>query len=358
MKLTAKQRASLSDLRLACCQSLGDRMVVPLALELLRELLPHQCASFAWVSDRGEVVDSCLWNIDPQALLRYYRDFYRRPIEEEVRPSISALATSGVEIENSTSYRMRLPGSAIHEAFCEPLEIGNLLRAVVRADGRPLAVMELCGHRSEDAFSRRDEALLRSVLPYLAHAMTVEHAAAERWIEHGDEGVVIVDRAGHVQHADHMARHLLFLAVGGGSVRQGAGAVRELLARLLRQFDQSITRPVPAPASMQIDNRWGSFSLRAHDLGETPSSPGPFVAVRIRRRIPLTLRLLNGLRRLPLSERQKQVCLLVCRGLTLKEIAREMAIGVATVDDYLRVIYQRLGVNGREGLIMALMLST
>ncbi|MEW6706516.1 MAG: helix-turn-helix transcriptional regulator [Pseudomonadota bacterium] len=51
-----------------------------------------------------------------------------------------------------------------------------------------------------------------------------------------------------------------------------------------------------------------------------------------------------------LSRRERDVARCVCRGLTDKEIARELAIGLPSVRTYLQRIFDKLGVHRRAGL--------
>jgi len=51
-----------------------------------------------------------------------------------------------------------------------------------------------------------------------------------------------------------------------------------------------------------------------------------------------------------LSTREQEVARAVCEGLTDKEIARRMAVGVPTVRTYLRRIFDKLGIERRSAL--------
>lgn len=54
-----------------------------------------------------------------------------------------------------------------------------------------------------------------------------------------------------------------------------------------------------------------------------------------------------------LTEREQDVLRFVVRGLTKKEIARELSLSQHTVDSHLRKIYQKLHVNNRAGAVAA-----
>ena len=51
-----------------------------------------------------------------------------------------------------------------------------------------------------------------------------------------------------------------------------------------------------------------------------------------------------------LSERERQIALLIVKGLTNKAIAKELGIAEGTVKVHLRVIYQKFGVYRRAKL--------
>ncbi|MBB3176977.1 LuxR C-terminal-related transcriptional regulator [Variovorax sp. Sphag1AA] len=51
-----------------------------------------------------------------------------------------------------------------------------------------------------------------------------------------------------------------------------------------------------------------------------------------------------------LSEREREVAAAVCQGLTDKDIARRMGVGVPTIRTYLRRIFDKLGIDRRAAL--------
>ncbi len=60
-------------------------------------------------------------------------------------------------------------------------------------------------------------------------------------------------------------------------------------------------------------------------------------------------RLLDGM-----TEREKEICSLLSKGMTNKEIAKSLYISEGTVKNYISVIYDKTGIHDRGALIVAL----
>jgi ATP/maltotriose-dependent transcriptional regulator MalT len=55
-----------------------------------------------------------------------------------------------------------------------------------------------------------------------------------------------------------------------------------------------------------------------------------------------------------LSERERQVVALVCKGLSNKTIARTLNVSEGTIKSHLHKVFQKLGVKSRYSLLLAL----
>lgn len=53
-----------------------------------------------------------------------------------------------------------------------------------------------------------------------------------------------------------------------------------------------------------------------------------------------------------LSPREKQVVILLLRGMTLRQIAPELGLTVSTVSTYSKTIYKKLSINSRAELFL------
>jgi len=77
------------------------------------------------------------------------------------------------------------------------------------------------------------------------------------------------------------------------------------------------------------------------------SADGPLIVVRATKRPPLPAILAR------LSAREREVALLVARGLSNPAIARELRIQASTVKDHVHNILERLGLTSRQQLAVA-----
>jgi DNA-binding NarL/FixJ family response regulator len=53
-----------------------------------------------------------------------------------------------------------------------------------------------------------------------------------------------------------------------------------------------------------------------------------------------------------LSKREKEICTLLLKGYTIKEIGAELFIAFATVNNHCQNIYRKLGINSRQELFL------
>jgi len=110
----------------------------------------------------------------------------------------------------------------------------------------------------------------------------------------------------------------------------------------------------PPPSKRQI-MPWGCFEFRASWLLNHFNHGDPLIAITIELRVPRKLSLLQAMHALGLSDRQKDVCLLLAECLPHEEIARRVGIRRTTVVDHIDKIYVKLGVRDRASLLSVLL---
>ena len=108
-------------------------------------------------------------------------------------------------------------------------------------------------------------------------------------------------------------------------------------------------RRAEAPA-FHHRNVWGGFTFRAHWLEGMTNADG-LIGIVVTYREPLLVGIMRGIKSLPLTQRQSQVCRLLANGSSYAEIAKQLGISKHTAIAHARWIYDKLDVHNRSELI-------
>ena len=177
-------------------------------------------------------------------------------------------------------------------------------------------------------------------------------------VDGGESAVVVLNRRGEIEHESAEGRHLLLLAahprVAPGAVDwRGDSVVPQVLVNLLERIDAIDAGRAALPPAIELQNPWGKFVLRAYPMQSTGTAGGPVIVV-IERHVPLKLKLLNAMQFLPLSARQKEVCLLLSEGSGYQSLAERLGVTPNTIVDHVRKIYDKLDVRNHHELFSKL----
>jgi DNA-binding CsgD family transcriptional regulator len=111
------------------------------------------------------------------------------------------------------------------------------------------------------------------------------------------------------------------------------------------------------PPIVRQRNAWGEFVLRAYFLDTMDSrEPSRFIGITIQRREPASVGLLRRIEGLPISDREKQLCLFLSQGYDMVSAARAMGVTENTLVTHRRSLYSKLSVANRIGLVERLSL--
>jgi DNA-binding CsgD family transcriptional regulator len=204
-------------------------------------------------------------------------------------------------------------------------------------------------------FSEADKGTLRQMLPYVAHAMhpldTGGTEGLAEFADSGDSGLVILDQRAEVAYMSDRARQILFLATRqGGFADRIPLVIRNVFANLVRISEGRDAGPPTA----QYDTVLGRFVFRAQWLEPTAASANALVGVTVQQQEPLVLVMMRNMRAAGLSEKQKQLCLLLQQNLSFASIAARLHISLATAKDYADRVYRKLDVHTREEALLKL----
>lgn len=236
--------------------------------------------------------------------------------------------------------------------YCElylPNGLGPELRAVL-ADGQDCwGAVSFLRKATADEFPSHATALVAQVAGHLGWAIrrTLLLNAGARSVD-DSPGVVVVDRAGRIVSTTMAADRWLDLLEDR---RHSAGrdrlpvAVEAVLAQLARGTDA----PSPRARVQASDGTW----LVVHGAELHGGDAGQRVVV-IEKVAPRELASVI-VRAYGLSSRERQVAELVLRGQATKQVARALELSPHTVTDYLRSLFDKVGVRSRRELAARLL---
>ena len=349
--------AAIAHFRQLCCLGIDSQTAMPSLLPALRRLVGSTNTVFSWADDRGDIVNVYVDQPIPQTVASaFFSQFVNDRANNYSAIGLRNFKQPGRMVYNSaqvfpkTFYR-----SEMYEMVWQPAQSDKLLWAAVPDNrGRPHGI-GLTRMMGDPSFSQRDEQILGQLLPYLMHAVSAPDKGPSELVESGESGLIIVNAIGQVQHQSPESHRLLVLAA---HPRLATGHVDwrsdQLISVILTKLRQNLAalmtgNPVPPPGWAQ-ENRWGRFAFRAFPLAPTEDSGNPLVAILIERQVPIQLALMEAMQHLPLSIKQKQVCLLLAEDLSYRAIADRLHIKPNTVIDHVRKIYDKMDVRSHEEL--------
>jgi DNA-binding CsgD family transcriptional regulator len=238
--------------------------------------------------------------------------------------------------------------------YLDPNGFDDELRAVLRVDGSPWAAVGLFRERGRPAFDERETALLAGVSGPLAQAVR-EHArpAGALLGEPSDRGpgLMIFGAGGQLVSVNDDARAWLEElprdAPGCDSFELplpmvAAGALVRAQA-IAQERDHGTARA----RIRSLSGRWlvcHASCLRGADgeFGETALVIEPAQASEI---APIIVEAYE------LSPREQEIARLISVGMGTAEIARHLHLSAHTVRDYVKAIFEKVGVSSRGELV-------
>jgi DNA-binding CsgD family transcriptional regulator len=239
--------------------------------------------------------------------------------------------------------------SARHTDIFQPLGFGDELRAVFRVQGACWGL--LCLHRESGRFFSSDDSLfIKAISPHVALALRAGLVAGA--LDSADvnraPGVVLLSSelaaTGWTPAAERWLEELGY--VGG---RDGLLPTELLAVGARLQSPSTADSKVPR---LRVRTRAGNWVvLHASRL---PTAGADTIAVIIDRAsaaevAPIIMRAYG------LTERERTITGLVCQGMSTLEIAGSARIAAHTVQDYLKSVFDKVGVRSRRELVVRIL---
>ncbi len=216
-----------------------------------------------------------------------------------------------------------------------PVGAFDELRVVLRASGTPWGV--LTAYRfGESAFTRRDVDVARSVGEVLGagYRRAFLRAACDSAAIPEPPGLVTLDPEGVVVATTSAADAYL------------AELDQDRIAVLLRQLVAAQSRGGTESAAVAVTTAGPSAPVTLHAM---PLGTDGGTGVVVERPRPVVLAGLV-MRAYGMTEREREVCELVLKGLTSQQVSSRLGCSVHTVNDHLKALYRKVGVGSRGEL--------
>jgi DNA-binding CsgD family transcriptional regulator len=313
-------------------------------------------------------VDALWWaTSDPATLL--FTQAFREGIPDRAIPFFVENEFGGQDVNQWTELAQEPGGvstlaratsggpeaSARFRDLFQPLGLGDELRAVLRTGDACWGLM--CLHRAAGTmFTEAEVQLIRRLAPHLAEGIRAGILMpGPGVIPAGDApGLVVLDQSGEVVTATSAAR--AWFDELGHAGRPGSLAPAEVTtaAGLLRRADAADRAADPAVPRLRVRTRAGRWVvLHASWLNLAPGEPAR-IAVIIEAAAPAEVAAVI-MQAYGLTERERAVTGLVCRGRSTAQITAELSISTNTVQDHLKSVFDKTGVRSRRE-VMAVIL--
>jgi DNA-binding CsgD family transcriptional regulator len=332
-----------------CHAGLHPRTLMTETIKHLRTLMAIDASFFATVDPAtllftGSVADDILLRVTPQFLVNeFLQDDVNafRALAREPHPVGYLDAATQHQMERSPRYRDILA----------PLALGDELRAALRVDGICWGVLCLHRERASVPYSRAEAEVLNLLTPHLATGLR------QALLLGASAGPTLLDAPGLLLLADDLSlvattpaaeRWLAELAAPDWPHTHELPTAIYAVAGRLQALEQAGDARTSQMPRVRLRTRSGQWLVLHASRMSGPAVPAPIaVIVEVAQPLeiaPLIVQAYN------LSKREGEIVLCVVRGLSSAEIVNELHISANTVQDYLKAIFDRVGVRSRREL--------
>ena len=353
-----KPSSAVASLHQLASLRLPSKMTQVTLSSVMPALVPSETFTILWLDEHCNLRDIYCNHLCPPELCNHFTTHYFNAREEEAyEPHWKFMR--GLSRYDLLHSRKGYQETALYQEFARPMGFGPVVRLAVRRCGRPVAAIWMTRQIGDKDFSRPELARLQDAGPYLEHVLVggLQRGECDAWS--GESGWLVADTDGTVQHFTPGTERLLHMAADvprSGAVLSApcyewAKPLLRRLATRVRALEAGRASGVPA---LSMNNDSGQYELRVHRLQSATGGTSNLVGVQILRRVPLVLRALESPLAQTLPLREKQACLMLIQGLTVRAIASRMGISSNGVAQHVRSLYRRWQLNCREDLIRAM----
>lgn len=224
-----------------------------------------------------------------------------------------------------------------------------------------LGILMVHRAKSDKDFNHHECQYLERVAAIIAYGLLQSDDKQTHTIDGWDQGLLIVDQKGNLQHSCQMGEKLLSLASSSFFDGSLAGNVNDL--HVFKGFEKLVKnllktnkhKPHSQNPTLSTSNAWGEFKLRGFLIKDKIGKRAPRIGLNIRWQEPFVLKLYHRIKTLDLTPRQETVGLLYAAGDPYQDIADKLHLSLYTVKEHVRNISNRIDIRSRADLIQLLL---
>ena len=351
---------AVKTIRRLCSLGLPPHEVIPSILRLLHDFVPSFSNTYFTVN-KGGYLDG-IYDERPETyeIMPVYYDLVKDKLEKEVFDGWVSTTRFRSTVNMDLIWKVDRETFFKHPVYQEMMrKIGynfGLHRPIWWGD-KNYGVIELQRTFTDNPFSTSEmvkfDHLCRQI-DYMFGA-SAHRASSEEYLSMRS-AIIVVDSAGHIQSMSEHGERLLYLAQVDnfnaaidktGEFRHG-DVITGLKNRLVALFNGSCSQT----PSITVINKWGRFRISAFFMNLIePGKSNPLINIQIEHLSPRDLALVEKLEDHSLTQRQKDICIEICRGVPYSEIASELGIALSTVVSHKKELFDRLSVSHRHELL-------
>jgi DNA-binding CsgD family transcriptional regulator len=266
--------------------------------------------------------------------------------------------------DGASAMRMSLSGgvgrSSRYRDFMQPQGYDDELRTVFRTGASTWGVAGLYRESAHAAFDSDDLAVMKAIGPTVACALRIHVRAANAWLgQPSAPGLILIDSHGRITSANSEAtawmRDLWPDSVTDGGLAlddSDPGVVTSLFALVARARAVADGRE-RVPARLRLRDRRGRWLVLHASALSASEGANALVAVVIEAAksaevAPIVIEAYS------LTPRERDVVGAIARGGSTAEIATELFLSAHTVRDYVKAVFEKVGVSSRGELVAKL----
>ncbi len=351
-----KPNHALAYLRQICCSGLSREIAIAEFLRSVPLLIPSNSNTFS-VTDQHLRPNYHLAGFDVGDMAAVIPSF----VANFHTPARSKRAASWLSrhkaVRDPKIIEMSFYMTDLYNLIYRQFDMHHVMWTPVQLDAENSGVLGLYRPANQKPFDSHDQTQLMRLMPYVSHAYQAANEVDFEPGPDGSSGMMIMNTQGNMLYQSPEAKSLLRAARYPRLLtdKRAEDRLQTKLVELCGNLRRIYRGQEAPPPSFTHAGPNGQFQFRAYWLDGCQRQSDGLIGIMIEHREPLVLKILRGMRDLPLSPAQRDVTLLLARGLALEQICSRLHIKPTTLKDHIGKIYLKLDIHQREELLPKLL---